>query len=130
RPTAVHDLDRSRARRHAPADTPDLREQGPRQSEADTGKHTPLLRGRPRTAAADPAADHRARSQPGRRRGRAAARGRAAQGPRPARAARAPEARRDSERSQAVPARPRALPGTAAGPDPTALKENHWTSTS
>src|SRR6266566_5133734 len=117
RPAPLHDLDRSRARRDAPPDAEDLREQGPRQPAANAGKHAPLLGCRPREAAIDPAADHGARAQPGRRRGGTAARGRAAKGPRPARASRAPDARRDRQRPQAVPARPRALPNAAPGPD-------------
>ena len=60
-------------------------------------QHAPLLRRRPRAAAADPAADDRARAQPRRRRARAPPRGRARSAARAARAARAPDARGDPE---------------------------------
>ena len=77
RASALHDLGRGRARRHAPADAPDLRDQGARPAGPDSRRDPPLLRARPRPAAADPAADHRARAQPRRRRSRDRSRGRA-----------------------------------------------------
>ena len=68
---------------------------------AHARRHAALLRGRPRAAARDPAADDRARPQPRRRRARAAARGRAAQAARARRAARARAARGDPRASTA-----------------------------
>ena len=62
---------------------------------ADGRRHAALLRGRPRAAAADPAADDRARPEPRRRRARAAARGRAAAHAGADGATRARAARRD-----------------------------------
>src|SRR5581483_2150268 len=111
-----HDLRRGRARRHAPADPPDVRAEGADPAAAAAGRHAPLLRGRHRAAADRAAAHERARPQPRRRRARAAARGRAAQGARAGRAPAAAAPPGSGKRPQAVPPRPRRLPrGAAAG---------------
>src|SRR5205085_2729567 len=72
-------------------------------------EHAPLLRGRPRAAAPDPAADDGARPQPGRRRSGARPRGAAAADAVAHGAARARDARRGRAGAQAIPPRPRAL---------------------
>ena len=84
---------------------------------AHARQHAALLRGRPRAAAADPAADDRARAQPRRRRARAAARGRAAAAC-SARMERLEREMRDEirRRPPPVPARARALPTDRSRP--------------
>src|SRR4029079_13715288 len=103
-----------RARRHAPADPADVRDEGPRAAAAHAGRHAALLRGRRRAAPDHPAAHVRARPQPRRRRARAAARGGAPQGARAGGARAAAVAPRGAERAQAVPPRPRARARRAA----------------
>src|SRR5438552_17657619 len=126
RPSALHDLRRGRARRDASADAPHLREQGAHPAQAHCRQHAALLGGRPRAVAVDPTADERARTQPRRRRARAALAGRTASYAFTPRSDGTRDARRDQPSPPAVPPRSRSLQSTGRT-DPNSMDFNNLT---